>query len=533
MVVLGGARDSHHLTGWAWRIMASACGRPAQCLHIANLALFAALAGVLTFTVSIRNNRNGILPALLCGFALTASPFAAGLITDPLGGEGSIALMLFAFLAMDAMRSKVSPVVLQSAVSVALVLQDVRFAPSVLLYAFMRGAAADTSGRERLVGIGAAVIAIGASLALHTPQYYAAAASEIVIVAGIMLFLILPLALYASKVGVYRSLGWGCEGSATVPLLMGGLTLAMGLFASRELTPTYFMAAEIALLTALVASASAERLPQIWAGLAVAAFMFAGVASVAAAPTPALANARQANAVRRAIAQDRSKLLCVLTDATSSEYINDGFSRMYDSGSHNVVVRQSISECKAAIGTANAGLLEARDAKVFDWGNNGIPLGLAAEAAGGATAVFGGAPGQVFPKTNTRLPGHHGAFESRIRTPVGNQPTLTIVAGYGYRFDCLHLPKRAVLSFAFGNPIADTPGADPVRLVVNVVTNGIRQVQMTRDLQPVQRPKAPPWFYYRKQLHLPQGCTDITFRAVPYTGKARATWITLVAPSFR
>lgn len=530
---LAGIRtDPHLLTGPLWRVLVAAHLSGGTSLFGLNLLLLILLAGALAAFVSCGRETGRRAAAIVAALLVIVSPFSLALIRDPLGGEALVTVLLISALAADLAGLFRPHVAVRCALVAALVLQEPSFILAAVAYGLLSLACAPR--RTSWLPFAAAALAVVGRLLLGEPDLHAALHPSVDTISGalgavllaILLFGVMPIALYLSKAGVYRRLGIGA-GWSWPAFILACSAFVGSVFSGTFGLAAHALAAECVLLLPLanVENKGASILNVRSAVLLLVLLLEVFMMRPAMAMLPAVVIERESAGLREALARasaDGASVCIVGKDVAHYDLLSGGaFIKMNGRG---VAVRSSdgLPGC-LAIGESHTRLVSVTDGVVHDWGRSGFAMAKALRGPAGAF-IFPVDGGLIEPRRAI-----HGrdVFSTILETPVGRRPSFTVLAGYSYRFKCVPASAGQMLSFAAANPLANLPGTAPVRFAVIEKDSGKVTVLLNKIITP-QPGRSVDWKYYSVNLPTVKGCRDLVFSVSAPTGQAIGTWGTFL-----
>lgn len=536
----GSERDPHLLTGWLWSVATGACNRSAQCVYTLDGIAFALL--VLAFALlswraleRMVNPKLAFLGSLLGSVFLGISPFAAALVSGPLGGETTLTLSLFMVAGGEVAGLWRLPLVARSILAAALVLQDPLLTPVALAYGWL---ASDTrQPLEVFAPLGCAAFAFCARIlaGLPSPNHLAflrvdAIAGPTTIVAiGFALFAVAPAVLYALRLGLDKSIAVRRSRLAT-SIALGVLAAVVGMFSATGDPTPYFLFAEMAILLILLANARVTQRP-IGAVAAIALLALAQVAVLALfhRDVPSVRVAKQSVFLQTIATADATTGLttCIAADDSARTHmLVNGF--VLTPGlphSSNTLVVPSAHDCPLR-SADDVRLLVVTGLDVYDWGVTALNLARAAAAAATAKYVLPVAEGIVSPRAPARTPTGLGAFSQHVPSVFGPALNLIVVAGYSYRLNCISVTNRERFSFATSQ-IATSPD---VRYRVSLRA-GAKHYDLAQGTLLQSPGPDDAWRFVTVSMPVTSACAQFTFSAQSPTHAP--SWVSFAGASLK
>lgn len=524
--------DPHLLTGLIWRTLVAGHVSGGPTLFVLNLSLLVLLAGAIAAFALCSSGRGRRMAAAVAALLVLCSPFSLALIRDPVGGEALISVLLTATLAADLLGLLRLHFLVRCALVAALVLQEPSFILAALAYGLLSLACCPR--RVSWLAFVTASLAVVGRLMLGQPAFDAALHPSLdplsgslgVLVLAIFLFGFMPAALYLSKVGLYQRLGIG--GWSWPAFVLACSAFVGCIFAGTFGLAAHALAAECILLLPLATigeigrSVANVRSAVLLLCLALEIFTMRPIMAV----LPAVVIERESAGLNEALAAastDGSSICIAGEDVARYDLLAGGaFIKTHGRAGVGVHSSNDVHGCLAAMAPRSR-LISVMDGVVHDWGRSGFAMAKALNLPARASMlpVNGGV---IEPRRAL-----HGrdVFSTMLDTPVGKQPSFTVLAGYSYRFKCL--PARATqrLSFAAANPLAGLPGTTPVRLMITEKTAASATVILNRIITP--KPGQPVyWEYYSLKLPAAKSCRDLIFAVSAPTGRAIGAWGTFL-----
>lgn len=527
-VLAGLERDPYLLT--------SAHVASPQSVHILSAALLGLCAIAVGFGAASFAARLKLSVGTVSSAIVVFSPFALGVVVDPLGPGLCITMLLCVVMLFDVLRIvRNMPVLVQSLLCAAAAIHDGALILPTLAYAAIVGY---RGGKNALALVLTATVTGVATRTLVLGEWTTHSQGDFTgpltaVATAFCVFIILPLALFAVKKRLYEKTGLQLEGLFPALALTASIALS-GIVSFVGDPSAYWLAAEAAIL---LAAASAVRWDAVGVRFATvfAAVLVCLTVSIHTALAPAFASqvaSTEASAVHTALLQyatSSTERVCV-TGGDLDVYRSlsgRAFSDVYGFGT--VPLAPSSRKCieQHALPSAIV-ILQNAHARVIDNHAMSLVRALKEDERNHRVDLD---QGSLLPKTPIRVRGH-GAFIDTINTEIGNAPSLTVIAGFAYAVPCsVAYPSR--LTFAAANPLAASPHVDPVRFDVSIISAGGQVRLIAKTLQSQTHVSSPEWNYYSVALPQHRRCSQLKFAATAPTGHAMATWVTFVAPALK
>lgn len=514
--------DGHLLTSHAWSLALERCGLSTACIHAWNVGTFAVVA--CAFVLALLALRTNAILATCSGLVIAISPLAFPLLFDPVGAEASAGLFIFVAALVTVSSAHTIPRFAAACIPALLLLQVPLDALAAVYCAAVLLCRNRVDGVLSLVLLCLAVAlryAAGVGV-VDLDRIHGTAGSLTIIALGLLTFVALPVLLYGVKQRWYEYAGLTVQRALPI-LVIGMLAMVGGLFAAGD-PSAQWLAGETAAVGALAYSAysSKSRLP---GGALIAIALLAAVSlatmSLARADLPSARVAVQLQNAANILKPEFSGTICI-ADSTGMWQRSVGFStfaRTY-TPSARITSVASAARCVTPATLPNAMIVVA-DGNARTWDANGVFLTQAGAAALRTGSQHLAAMRALVAPAPPR--GKPAAFQTSVDTPLGSVAAITIVAGHSYRIPCVDLSRKAALTFAAQNPLADYTHAGAVRFTVLASS----RVVAARTIEPGKTR----WAFYRVELPNGRRCTALTLRVDAPTGNAIGAWASFAAPS--
>lgn len=514
--------DGHLLTSNAWSLVFERCGLSTACIHAWNVGAFAMV--VCAFVLALLALRTPATLAACAGAVLAISPLAFSLLSDPIGSEAAVGLLIF----VAALVTISSAAAIPRFVAVwipALLLLQVPLDALAALYC-----AAVLFRRNRVDGILSFVLVCFTVALRHAAgngildpgRIHGTAGGLTIIAIGLLAFVASPILLYGVKQRWYAFAGLQVQRSVPM-LVLGMLAVLGGLFAIGD-PSAQWLAGEIAIVGALAYSADLSKL-RLPSGALIAMAMLA-VASLVAIPTaraelPTARVALQLQDAARILNRGFSGTVCV-ADPSGHWQRSVGFPSFVQAyaPSARVISAGDAAQCVTSTVLPKA-ILVVKDGNARIWDADGVVLTQAGAAAfRSGSQNLAALRAITLPKPRSGKP---VAFPTAVDTPLGMLAGITIIAGHSYRIGCVDLSRKTALTFAAQNPLGDYPHAGAVRFTIFAAS----RVLAARTIDPGK----PRWLFYRVALPNGGNCAPVVLRVDASTGNAIGAWASFAAPS--
>lgn len=508
-----------------------------QSLHFISAVFIALNVAAVGFGAASLASRSRTVVGIVSAGIFAFSPFALVVVADPLGPGLGVSLLLFLGMLFDVLRiaSRV-PLAVQCLISFAASLHDGALLLPTLVYCALAG---HREGKRSLVLMlfSALFGSAARTMLLRGGGVYphgSFAQPLTAIGSSLILFIILPIALFAAKKGWYEKVALGGRGGFPALALAASMALS-GVFAFGGDPSAYWLAGESALILVAVSKLqwNETAAPRVAAMCATALFFFSIVLHSLLAPALASQVAsEEANAVRNAAitTPDLSRNPVCVSGADLKSYdplAGGAFFKVYGFSAFPVVPR-AIDCINRQPLPSSVIVLENARIRIVDAHAMALVEALRQQQTG---TRLGLNLGTLTPKTSIQVPGH-GAFVDGVNTELGSAPSVTVIAGFAYTVRC-SVRQPAHLTFAAANPLAGSPRIDPVRFDVQMIWNRHRTSLIAKTLSPDSRAASPTWTYYSVSIPHRKGCSQLRFAASAPPGHSMATWVTFVAPTLR
>jgi hypothetical protein len=506
-------------------------------LHSISAALLALGVGAFGFAAASLGERFKALVGIISAAIFAFSPFALGLISDPLGAGLAVTMLLFLAMLFDVLRIlRNMPLPVQCVLTLLAIVHDGALLLPVAVYVTIVGRRGGKWSLGFLLVAGMSALFARSAMFGQWDVYPRGQLSTSLsaIATAFLLFALLPIALFVTKRRFYERAGLAIRDALPGIALAAAMVLS-GVFSYVGDPSAYWLSGEAAFILATLSvvrweNTTARRYAAIFGGVV----FFAAIA-VHAAIRPALASqvaSNEATFLHSALLQGprvSAKNVCV-TGADLELYhplFGDAFSRVY--GLERFAIADTESDCIERLPLPNQiVVLENAQIRIVDEHAMALAGALRQRELGAGVRI---ASGVVTPKSSIAVRGH-GAFADTIDTERGSAPALTVIAGFTYTVPC-SLQRPSKLTFAAANPLAAAPRVDPVRFEIRMLSNEGQTLLAARTLNPALHVKTPPWAYYEAPIPAHRRCSALQFRATAPTGHAMGTWVTFVAPTLR
>lgn len=521
-VMVSGSPDPHLLTARAWQAVTSHCGTSASCYHAWNFVAFVAF--VIIAIVILKCLHAGWPVVFAAAIAIAASPFASGIVAQPLGGEDLAGLMLIVFGLLGC-TNRQFPTFVWVVLPALVMLQMPVDSLIALCFACVCLCRSIRSGSASLLVLAAAAfiqLERGVLSALPGFGLHSTYGPAGLIVFGIVLFVIAPVLLYGARVGLYARMALDV-GAAAWALAVTGIALLSAAFLSADPAPQWLLA-ETAFLAALALALQRAGSRHAAGGaiaLGVLAMLTLASFGTVRADLPGIDQDRASEAVALQLGPQFTGRLCVASDEKwRSELGGSALLRLYVPRAQRRYVSKA-DDCVASPPDPDAVIVQ--DGTTLNVVNSS---GIALLHAWKGSRT--GALDVVRPQNRqAKKSPKRGFFSSTVNTPAGALSTLTILAGHNYRFRCVAVRHGSRIGFAATNPLASYPHAGAVRFMVFED----RRLVAQHTLLPEPGRAAPQWIYYESRLAGSGRCEPLEIQVSAPTGNAVGAWVTFAGMS--